>query len=118
MIIDGKNYDAELAVNLDDGSIEITFKEDCPFIVGQAFKVCVGGAVYMNREVTAVSDKVMTMTLIPANSTERQLKADVDFLTMQNEALDEDNTQNRADIDYCLMMLENEGDETNEETTV
>ncbi len=116
--IDGNYFDATVAANMDNGNVEITFADVCPFTVGQVFEVRSGDAVYKHREVTAVNDKTITMTLIPANSVERQLRADVDFLTMQSEFQDEDNLQNRADIDYCLMMLDNEGEEINEETDV
>ena len=37
-----------------------------------------------------------------------QLRADVDFLTMENEALEDSMAQAQADIDYCLMLLEEE----------
>lgn len=33
-------------------------------------------------------------------------QADVDFLTMENEILSEENEQQQADIDFCLMLLE------------
>lgn len=33
-------------------------------------------------------------------------QADVDFLTMENEILTEENEQQQADIDFCLMLLE------------
>ena len=43
------------------------------------------------------------------------LQADIDFLMMENEFLEEDNVElqaqieiDRADIDYCLMLLEDE----------
>ncbi len=35
-----------------------------------------------------------------------RLKADLDFLTMENESFAEENELLRADLDYCLMMLE------------
>ena len=35
-----------------------------------------------------------------------RLQADLDYLTMENEYLVEQNEQARADIDYCLMLLE------------
>lgn len=34
------------------------------------------------------------------------LQADVDFLLMENEYLEEQNEQQQADIDFCLMMLD------------
>lgn len=34
------------------------------------------------------------------------LRADLDFVTMENEYLTEQNEQQQADIDYCLMLLE------------
>lgn len=34
------------------------------------------------------------------------LRADMDFITMENEYLTEQNEQQQADIDYCLMLLE------------
>lgn len=33
-------------------------------------------------------------------------QADNDFLTMENEILTEENEQQQADIDFCLMLLE------------
>lgn len=33
-------------------------------------------------------------------------QADVDYLTMENEILTEENEQQQADIDFCLMLLE------------
>lgn len=39
-------------------------------------------------------------------SKEEILRADVDYLTMENEYLEEQAEQYRADIDYCLMLLE------------
>ena len=41
-------------------------------------------------------------------TTEEILRADVDFLTMENEALEETTEQQQADIDYCLMLLDEE----------
>lgn len=35
------------------------------------------------------------------------LRADIDYLQMENDALTIENNQLRADIDYCLMLLEN-----------
>ena len=35
-------------------------------------------------------------------------QADVDFLTMENEALEDDMEQAKADIDYLLMITEEE----------
>ncbi len=37
-----------------------------------------------------------------------QLRADIDFLTMENEALESESEQTRADIDYLLMITEEE----------
>lgn len=37
---------------------------------------------------------------------EERLRADLDFVTMENEYLNEVNEQQQADIDYCLMLLE------------
>ena len=34
------------------------------------------------------------------------LRADMDFLTMENEYLEQVNEQQQADIDFCLMLLE------------
>lgn len=39
---------------------------------------------------------------------EDYLRADVDFLTMENEALTAESEQARADIDYLLMITEEE----------
>ena len=39
---------------------------------------------------------------------EDHLKADIDFLTMENESLTEQAEQARADIDYLLMITEEE----------
>lgn len=41
-------------------------------------------------------------------SQEEILRADVDFLTMENEALEGTVEQQQADIDYCLMLLDEE----------
>ena len=41
-------------------------------------------------------------------SQEEILRADVDFLTMENEALEGDVEQAKADIDYLLMITEEE----------
>lgn len=37
-----------------------------------------------------------------------QLRADIDYLTMENESLEEDVEQAKADIDYLLMITEEE----------
>lgn len=39
---------------------------------------------------------------------EDHLKADIDFLTMENESLTAESEQARADIDYLLMITEEE----------
>ena len=39
---------------------------------------------------------------------EDYLRADIDFLTMENEALTTESEQARADIDYLLMITEEE----------
>ena len=39
---------------------------------------------------------------------EDHLRADIDFLTMENEALTAESEQARADIDYLLMITEEE----------
>ena len=41
-------------------------------------------------------------------SQEEILRADVDFLTMENESLEGTVEQQQADIDYCLMLLDEE----------
>lgn len=41
-------------------------------------------------------------------SAEEILRADVDYLTMENEALEGDIEQAKADIDYLLMITEEE----------
>lgn len=41
-------------------------------------------------------------------STEEILRADLDFLTMENEALEGDVEQAKADIDYLLMITDEE----------
>jgi hypothetical protein len=41
-------------------------------------------------------------------SKEEILRADLDFLSMENEYLEMQNEQQQADIDYCLMLLEEE----------
>lgn len=43
-------------------------------------------------------------TAVPSES--EKLQSDVDFLTMVNESLESDNEILRADLDYCLMLLE------------
>ena len=45
---------------------------------------------------------------IPEPTEAEQLRADVDFLTMENEYLEEESEQARADIDYLLMITEEE----------
>lgn len=35
-----------------------------------------------------------------------KMQADIDFLSMENEYLEQQNEQFQADIDFCLMMLE------------
>ena len=42
----------------------------------------------------------------PEPTETEQLRADVDFLTMENEALESDMEQAQADIDYLLMLTE------------
>ena len=44
----------------------------------------------------------------PEPTEEEQLRADVDFLTMENDFLEEQVEQDRADIDYLLMIMEEE----------
>ena len=41
-------------------------------------------------------------------SGEEILRADIDFLTMENEALEDDVEQAKADIDYLLMITDEE----------
>ena len=41
-------------------------------------------------------------------TTEDHLRADIDFLTMENESLAAESEQARADIDYLLMITEEE----------
>lgn len=41
-------------------------------------------------------------------TTEERLRADVDFLSMENEYLEGESEQARADIDYLLMITEEE----------
>ena len=43
---------------------------------------------------------------LPEPTEIEQLQADVDFLTMENEALETDMEQAQADIDYLLMLTE------------
>lgn len=43
---------------------------------------------------------------IPEPTEIERLRADVDFLTMENESLEEKNEQQQADIDFLLMMIE------------
>ena len=38
------------------------------------------------------------------------LQADIDYLLMENEFLENQNEQQQADIDFCLMLLEDEGE--------
>lgn len=45
---------------------------------------------------------------IPEPTEIEQMQADIDFLTMENEYLDEVTEQQQADIDYCLMLLDEE----------
>ena len=45
---------------------------------------------------------------VPEPTETDQLRADVDFLTMENEALESESEQARADIDYLLMITEEE----------
>ena len=43
---------------------------------------------------------------IPDPTETEYLRADIDFLTMENESLEEQNEQQQADIDFLLMMIE------------
>ena len=46
---------------------------------------------------------------VPPEPTEMErMQADIDFLSMENEYLDEVTEQQQADIDYCLMLLDEE----------
>lgn len=45
---------------------------------------------------------------VPEPTETDRLRADVDFLTMENEALESESEQARADIDYLLMITEEE----------
>lgn len=45
---------------------------------------------------------------LPEPTESDQLRADVDFLTMENESLEADVEQAKADIDYLLMLTEEE----------
>ena len=45
---------------------------------------------------------------VPEPPEAEQLRADVDFLTMENEYLEGESEQARADIDYLLMLTEEE----------
>ena len=43
---------------------------------------------------------------VPEPTETERLRADVDYLTMENEALESESEQARADIDYLLMITE------------
>lgn len=45
---------------------------------------------------------------VPEPPEAEQLRADVDYLTMENEYLEGESEQARADIDYLLMLTEEE----------
>lgn len=62
-----------------------------------------GQCVYRTvEEVQADIDEIP----LPEPTEEDQLRADVDFLTMENESLQTDVEQAKADIDYLLMLTE------------
>ena len=57
-----------------------------------------------NAEIQADIDELP----VPEPTETEQLRADVDFLTMENEFLEMDVEQAKADIDYLLMLTEEE----------
>ena len=63
---------------------------------------------YENNEIVFRSQEEIQADIdelpIPEPTESEQLRADVDFLTMENEALEEQAEQDRADIDYLLML--------------
>lgn len=51
-------------------------------------------------------DHIIFRQYTTAELKHQQTIADIDFLTMENEYLTEQTEQQQADIDYCLMLLE------------
>ena len=67
---------------------------------------------YENNKIIFRSQKEIQVDIdelpIPEPTEAEQLRADVDFLTMENETLESQAEQARADIDYLLMITEEE----------
>ena len=59
------------------------------------------------RSIAEIQADIDALPIDEPTETE-QLRADVDFLTMENEALESESEQARADIDYLLMLTEEE----------
>ena len=65
----------------------------------------INGEIIHRNENEVYSDVLATL---PPPTEKEILKANVDFLTMENEAFEEQNEQQQADIDYLLMLMEEE----------
>lgn len=63
------------------------------------------GGECVRRSSTEIEADILGLPVSEPTETE-QLRADVDFLTMENEALESDMEQAQADIDYLLMLTE------------
>lgn len=61
--------------------------------------------VITERTAEEIQDDVDALPVEPPTEAD-QLRADVDYLTMENEALEEQAELDRADIDYLLMITE------------
>ena len=60
-------------------------------------------SICVRRTVSEVQADIDALP-IPEPTESDQLRADIDYLTMENEALESESEQARADIDYLLML--------------
>lgn len=67
---------------------------------------------YINNEIVHRTDEEIQADIdaipVPEPTDIEKLQADIDFLTMENEYFEEQNDQQQADIDYLLMITEEE----------
>lgn len=66
----------------------------------------IGGSV-VARSQQEIADDIADLP-IPEPTEMDQMQADIDYLTMENEYLEEVTEQQQADIDFCLMLLDEE----------
>lgn len=65
------------------------------------------GGIIIQRTAAEIAEDMADLP--PDEPTEMdQVHADIDFLTMENDYLEETVEQQQADIDYCLMLLDEE----------